>query len=223
MFLLEASHVWGNRFIHRNHVATHCMRCFTLIILLNLQLQNFRLSAKESLILRSFRETRQRRVHVSIHSRTQKQEHPCSALLGLTSCSHTDCWSRMCSDCPWIRAVMPGPAELSGFWHTGSATLVWPLSIREPAATTRAGMSRSSEESHSRGGGSESDLKMASSCNTSPEGGPPAPLHQSRIRQVGIRVHRPNRCRCWSKEPSKALSSLALSSSDVPSCRIGLF
>ncbi|KAM8771888.1 uncharacterized protein ank2a isoform 4-T4 [Acanthopagrus schlegelii] len=45
-------------------------------------------------------------------------------------------------------------------------------------------MSRSSEESHSvRGGGSDSDLKMASSSNTSPEGGPPPPLHQNRIRQ----------------------------------------
>ncbi|TNM85593.1 hypothetical protein fugu_007864, partial [Takifugu bimaculatus] len=44
-------------------------------------------------------------------------------------------------------------------------------------------MSRSSEESHSRGGGSDSDLKMASSCNSSPEGGPLPPLHQSRIRQ----------------------------------------
>ncbi|XP_030277472.1 ankyrin-2 isoform X3 [Sparus aurata] len=45
-------------------------------------------------------------------------------------------------------------------------------------------MSRSSEESHSvRGGGSDSDLKMASSSNTTPEGGPPPPLHQNRIRQ----------------------------------------
>nr|XP_046268991.1 ankyrin-3-like isoform X3 [Scatophagus argus] len=44
-------------------------------------------------------------------------------------------------------------------------------------------MSRSPEESHSRGGGSDSDLKMASSSNTSPEGGPPPPLHQNRIRQ----------------------------------------
>ncbi|XP_045903331.1 ankyrin-2-like isoform X2 [Micropterus dolomieu] len=44
-------------------------------------------------------------------------------------------------------------------------------------------MSSSQEESHSRGGGSEWDLKMASSNNTSPEGGPPPPLHQNRIRQ----------------------------------------
>ncbi|XP_068178721.1 ankyrin-3-like [Antennarius striatus] len=44
-------------------------------------------------------------------------------------------------------------------------------------------MSRSSEETHSRGGGSDSDLKMASSSNTSPEGGPPPLLHQNRIRQ----------------------------------------
>ncbi|CAL8328992.1 unnamed protein product [Lota lota] len=43
-------------------------------------------------------------------------------------------------------------------------------------------MSRSSEESHGRGGGSDRDLKMASSTNTTPEGGPP-PLHQNRIRQ----------------------------------------
>ncbi|XP_030207414.1 ankyrin-2 isoform X14 [Gadus morhua] len=43
-------------------------------------------------------------------------------------------------------------------------------------------MSRSSEESHGRGGGSDRDLKMASSNNTTPEGGPP-PLHQNRIRQ----------------------------------------
>ncbi|XP_026158924.1 ankyrin-2 [Mastacembelus armatus] len=44
-------------------------------------------------------------------------------------------------------------------------------------------MSSSPEESHSRGGGSERDFKMASSGNTSPEGGPPPPLHQNRIRQ----------------------------------------
>ncbi|XP_056228878.1 ankyrin-2 isoform X6 [Seriola aureovittata] len=44
-------------------------------------------------------------------------------------------------------------------------------------------MASSPEESHSRGGGSDSDLKMASSSNTSPEGGPPPPLHQNRIRQ----------------------------------------
>ncbi|XP_072318978.1 uncharacterized protein ank2a isoform X4 [Eucyclogobius newberryi] len=40
-----------------------------------------------------------------------------------------------------------------------------------------------SEESLFRGGGSDRDLKMASSSNTSLEGGPPAPLHQGRIRQ----------------------------------------
>ncbi|XP_008274255.1 ankyrin-2, partial [Stegastes partitus] len=44
-------------------------------------------------------------------------------------------------------------------------------------------MSSSPEESHSRGGGSDRDLKTASSSNTSPEGGPPPPLHQNRIRQ----------------------------------------
>ncbi|XP_071360053.1 ankyrin-2 isoform X4 [Trachinotus anak] len=44
-------------------------------------------------------------------------------------------------------------------------------------------MASSPEESHSRGGGSDNDLKMASSSNTSPEGGPPPPLHQNRIRQ----------------------------------------
>uniref|UniRef100_A0A3Q1JH90 Ankyrin 2a, neuronal n=1 Tax=Anabas testudineus TaxID=64144 RepID=A0A3Q1JH90_ANATE len=44
-------------------------------------------------------------------------------------------------------------------------------------------MSSSPEESHSRGGGSDRDLKMASSSNTSPEGGHPPPLHQNRIRQ----------------------------------------
>ncbi|XP_044202723.1 ankyrin-2 isoform X2 [Thunnus albacares] len=43
-------------------------------------------------------------------------------------------------------------------------------------------MSSSPEGSLSRGGGSDRDLKMASSSNTSPEGGPP-PLHQNRIRQ----------------------------------------
>ncbi|XP_053182481.1 ankyrin-2-like [Scomber japonicus] len=43
-------------------------------------------------------------------------------------------------------------------------------------------MSSSPEGSLSRGGGSDHDLKMASSSNTSPEGGPP-PLHQNRIRQ----------------------------------------
>lgn len=56
---------------------------------------------------------------------------------------------------------------------------------RQQQQTSRDRMSRSSEGSHSRGGGSDSDLKMASSCNTSPEGGPP-PLHQNRIRQVSI-------------------------------------
>ncbi|XP_035856182.1 ankyrin-3 isoform X3 [Sander lucioperca] len=44
-------------------------------------------------------------------------------------------------------------------------------------------MSKSPEGSLSRGGGSDGDLKMASSSNTSPEGGPPPPLHQNRIRQ----------------------------------------
>ncbi|XP_040891162.1 ankyrin-2 [Toxotes jaculatrix] len=44
-------------------------------------------------------------------------------------------------------------------------------------------MSSSPEESHSRGGGSDRDLKMASSSNTSLEGGPPPPLQQNRIRQ----------------------------------------
>ncbi|XP_072239411.1 uncharacterized protein ank2a [Leuresthes tenuis] len=44
-------------------------------------------------------------------------------------------------------------------------------------------MSSSPEESRSRGGGSDRDLKTASSSNTSLEGGPPAPLHQNRIRQ----------------------------------------
>ncbi|XP_078115779.1 uncharacterized protein ank2a isoform X2 [Sander vitreus] len=44
-------------------------------------------------------------------------------------------------------------------------------------------MSKSPEGSLSRGGGSDGDLKMASSSNTSPEGGPLPPLHQNRIRQ----------------------------------------
>ncbi|XP_068583883.1 ankyrin-2-like isoform X2 [Cebidichthys violaceus] len=44
-------------------------------------------------------------------------------------------------------------------------------------------MASSPEGSLSRGGGSDRDLKMASSSNTSPEGGPPPPLHQNRIRQ----------------------------------------
>ncbi|XP_068447928.1 ankyrin-3 isoform X2 [Clinocottus analis] len=44
-------------------------------------------------------------------------------------------------------------------------------------------MSSSPEGSLSRGGGSDRDLKMASSSNTSLEGGPPPPLHQNRIRQ----------------------------------------
>ncbi|XP_037111842.1 ankyrin-2 isoform X18 [Syngnathus acus] len=42
-------------------------------------------------------------------------------------------------------------------------------------------MSSSPEDALSRGGGS--DLKLASSNNTSPEGGQPPPLHQGRIRQ----------------------------------------
>nr|XP_049577576.1 uncharacterized protein ank2a isoform X25 [Syngnathus scovelli] len=42
-------------------------------------------------------------------------------------------------------------------------------------------MSSSPEDALSRGGGS--DLKLASSNNTSPEGGQPLPLHQGRIRQ----------------------------------------
>ncbi|XP_029299388.1 ankyrin-3 [Cottoperca gobio] len=44
-------------------------------------------------------------------------------------------------------------------------------------------MTSSPEGSLSRGGSSDRDLKMASSSNTSPEGGPPPPLHQNRIRQ----------------------------------------
>nr|XP_019955978.1 PREDICTED: ankyrin-2-like isoform X1 [Paralichthys olivaceus] len=44
-------------------------------------------------------------------------------------------------------------------------------------------MSSSPEECQSRGGGSDRDLKMASSGNTSPEGGPQPPLQQNRIRQ----------------------------------------
>ncbi|TNN57764.1 hypothetical protein EYF80_032042 [Liparis tanakae] len=46
-------------------------------------------------------------------------------------------------------------------------------------------MSHSSEGSLSRGGSSDRDLKMATSSNTSLDGGPP--LHQNRIRQVGVR------------------------------------
>ncbi|XP_063332417.1 ankyrin-2 isoform X4 [Pelmatolapia mariae] len=44
-------------------------------------------------------------------------------------------------------------------------------------------MSSSPEESHSRGGGSNRDLKTASSSSTSLEDGNPPPLHQNRIRQ----------------------------------------
>ncbi|XP_035515620.1 ankyrin-2 [Morone saxatilis] len=45
-------------------------------------------------------------------------------------------------------------------------------------------MSSSPEGRLSRAGcASDSDLKIASSSNTSPEGGPPPPLHQNRIRQ----------------------------------------
>lgn len=44
-------------------------------------------------------------------------------------------------------------------------------------------MSSSPEETHSRGGGSNRDLKMASSSSTSLEDGNPPPLHQNRIRQ----------------------------------------
>ncbi|KAF7665156.1 hypothetical protein LDENG_00152430 [Lucifuga dentata] len=43
-------------------------------------------------------------------------------------------------------------------------------------------MSSSTEDCQSRGDDSDRDLKMASSSNTSPEGGPPA-LHHPRIRQ----------------------------------------
>ena len=59
-------------------------------------------------------------------------------------------------------------------------------------------MSSSPEGSLSRGGGSDRDLKMASSSNTSPEGGPPPPLHQNRIRQVGV----------YSPHPSLSLPAL---------------
>ncbi|XP_067353420.1 ankyrin-2 isoform X10 [Channa argus] len=44
-------------------------------------------------------------------------------------------------------------------------------------------MSSSPEGTLSRGGGSDRDLKMASSSNTSLEAVPPPPLHQNRIRQ----------------------------------------
>lgn len=64
----------------------------------------------------------------------------------------------------------------------------WPRRLQQQQAS-RDRMSRSPEESHSRGGGSDSDLKMASSSNTSPEGGPPPLMHQNRIRQVGVCPH----------------------------------
>lgn len=94
---------------------------------------------------------------------------------------------------PWRRRMVPGPAEPCGLW--GPAQISTLHRLNDPNLPRRyqqqqpAGdrMSSSPEESHSRGGGSERDLKMASSSNTSPEGGPPAPLHQNRIRQVGVR------------------------------------
>lgn len=97
--------------------------------------------------------------------------------------------SRLLTDGLWRRRMTPGPAEPSGVWGprrdppcTGKRTTADRLQ-EQPA---RDRMSSTPEESHSRGGGSDTDLKMASSNNTTPDGGPPPPLHQNRIRQVGV-------------------------------------
>ncbi|CAK6981971.1 ankyrin-2 isoform X4 [Scomber scombrus] len=76
-------------------------------------------------------------------------------------------------------------------------------------------MSSSPEGSLSRGGSSDRDLKMASSSNTSPEGGP-SPLHQNRIRQVGV-CPQPALCIDWPSQPCKraAAADAALSGRPV--------
>lgn len=110
-------------------------------------------------------------------------------------------------DCFLHRTMIPGPSEPSLFWgpnrDTTSHRRKDPRWLRrlQQQRPVRDRMSRSPEESHSRGGGSDCDLKMAS-CNTSPEGGPPPPLHQNRIRQVGVCPH-PAPCIEW---PSRSRS-----------------
>lgn len=59
----------------------------------------------------------------------------------------------------------------------------WPLRLQQQSV--RDAMSSSPEETRSRGGGSDRDLKMASSSNTSLDVGL-APPNQNRIRQVGV-------------------------------------
>lgn len=101
--------------------------------------------------------------------------------------------SRLLPDCLWPPQNGPGPRRAVRILRPATrihlAPAEGPLADRAASSCSqpRDRMSRSSEESHSvRGGGSDSDLKMASSSNTTPEGGPPPPLHQNRIRQVGV-------------------------------------
>lgn len=101
--------------------------------------------------------------------------------------------SRLVPDCLWPPQNGPGPRRAVRILRPATqihlAPAEGPLADRAASSCSqpRDRMSRSSEESHSvRGGGSDSDLKMASSSNTTPEGGPPPPLHQNRIRQVGV-------------------------------------
>lgn len=80
---------------------------------------------------------------------------------------------------------MPPPAEI----HLAPAQGPPTDRIASCSSAARDTMSSSPEGSLSRSGGgsSDRDLKMASSSNTSPEGGTQPPLHHGRIRQVGVR------------------------------------
>ena len=186
-----------------------------LIIRFKAPLQGSRPSVNAALILRSFGEAHLRRVHASTHIHTHThagtQQHTGSiperrqrwVFFGVTIRRQTH-WlffhgvSRLLPDCVWPPQNGPGPRRAVRILRPATqihlAPAEGPLADRAASSCSqpRDRMSRSSEESHSvRGGGSDSDLKMASSSNTSPEGGPPPPLHQNRIRQVGVRPLQP--------------------------------
>lgn len=168
------------------------------VILVTLCLPSVRLPVKEASILRSFGKAHQRRVHVSIHTNTRRHTaahrehhptkgatpHPEYTVLGFVTFDSRP--SQTCHDESGRAVWILRPAPTSTVHRQKD-----PLPDRVASSSKPAGerMSRTPEDSRSKGGGSDSDLKMASSSNTSPEGGPPHPLHQNRLRQVGVCPH----------------------------------
>lgn len=151
---------------------------------------------KEASILRSFGKAHRRRVHVSIHTDTRRhtaahrEHHPTEGAnppLEYTVSRFVTSDSRAspaCHDEPGrARWILRPRTDIPPCTGTRTTLPTESNSSSKPAGER---MSRTPEDSRSKGGGSDSDLKMASSSNTSPEGGPPHPLQQSRLRQVGV-------------------------------------